>query len=105
MHTENTSSVLYLSALCVDDNNASLVEMVMYEVYSEDETPPMGCLALYHFVILVSVWGMCLLRRNPPLILPCPDQQVQSQLRYALKDSARRKVDIRSALTWISGVA
>jgi len=49
----------------------------------------MGCLVLYRFVIVASVWGMRLLRRNPPLISPRPDQQVQSQLRYALDDLAR----------------
>ena len=63
--------------------------MVTYVIYPEDETLPMECLVLYHFVIVASVWGMHLLRRNPPLISPRPDRQVQSQLRYALDDSAR----------------
>ena len=62
--------------------------MVMYEVYPEDERLPMVCLVWYRFVTLVSVLERRLLRQNLPLILFCPDQQVQSQLRCALEDSA-----------------
>lgn len=65
--------------------------MVMHEVYSEDETSSMEFLERGHFVTWVSVWGMYLLRRNLALISPCPDQQAQLRLRYALKTSGRHK--------------
>jgi len=73
--------------------------MVMYEVYPVDETSPMECLAWYHFVTLVSVREMSLLRQNLPLISSCPDQEVQSQLRCAFKESAWRKAGANLVLT------
>ena len=86
---EKLNSALYRLALCVDGSSANLVGMVTYGIYLEDGAAPMGCLAWYHSEIVVSVWGMHLLRRNLPLILFRPDQQVQSRLRYALDDSVR----------------
>lgn len=71
---KDPESARYRWALCVGDSSASSMEMVMYEVYSVYEVSPTVFPGWYHFVILVSVWGMSLLRQNLLLILPCPDQ-------------------------------